>query len=251
MAYPELLFDRLHRIFLFASLLYTTVCATESTARVSVSVSNHRGVELTVNANGDFAYQDLQQQPFINNALIRDNSRATCFFWRDVSDGRPVSEYPFASVPFTQHAYFAMTFGLSDRIYCYDDTIGANDDTFTLFLEYADGQQKLVRVRTDNVVDKFVETQSGPGTEIGNPVRAALVGCPTPNTMANPGLVTSFAECYFVPQGLRIDPRAFSKSLTVRSNVDLDARNGYESVVCFKNMFGRQTKMVWFREALS
>lgn len=282
MAYSSLLSLRhLLHVSLIISVLYSAVCVTgnnnnndssssssSTTSEVAVSMSNHPAVNININSNGDLAYESLLSSPYITNALIRNNDHATCFFWRLSHDSK------FASHPFTQSQPLLLSFGTAERLYCFDnaadstaasfaDVVDDDDDgmhSFVLFLEYADGQQKLVRLSIENdndnnndnvdynkIQNAYAEAQIGPGTEIGNPIAAALVGVPPADYLMSSGPAHSHCICYFVPRGQRLTQGAFLKSVTTRTNARLNESEAYESVVCFKDFFDREARSQWFR----
>ena len=145
----------------------------------------------------------------------------------------------------------------AERVYCYDSSVESSSLTFTLFLEYADGQQRLVRLAIDDDVDDdendnatWVEMQDETLAEIGTPLRAALVGVPASYRIAGTGLAHSKADCYFVARGNRFSRDAFLKSVTSRTNVVLGDTEGYESVVCFLDFLDDSEQLKWLAEPL-
>ena len=225
------------RVILLTSVLCTAVRTTESSSsNVKVSMSNSPSVNLNVDNEGNLALRRLEDV-FVTNAIIHDNAHATCFFWQDMATRPGDPHASFASFPFTQSFPYAGQY-VAERIYCYDNTVDEEDENiFTIFMEYADGRQRLVRLRMSTDFDIFAEAPAGPGTEIEVPARAALMGVPASSDLTGQGLVYSRSICYFVPMDERSTDYRLSFFFTVGSSLELPARENYEKVVCLRDSF--------------
>ena len=222
-----------------------------TTSNVLINMSGHPTVSMDVSSSGDFSYKPLPGLN-ISAALVRGNGQATCFFWRDVSRGSRPPGSSYISLPFSNEFPLVFGFELADRVYCYDNTFNADGNTFTLFLEYADGQQKLLRLTMDNDLDGYAEMKLGPGAEVESPVRAALVGVPASSdttTTRRRGFFRSHSVCYFVLRGRRLTRLAYVTYANTKTNLSLpldDEEEDYESVVCFRDYSDREAQRQWY-----
>ena len=103
-----------------------------------------------------------------------------------------------------------------------------------------------MRLTIDNN-DAYVEMQIGPGTEIGDPTGAMLVGGPPILSPLISGPVLSGGMCYFVPRGERRTQLALLYYFTTLTSIEVDPREGYESVVCFRDSTDLDAQSHWLR----
>ena len=201
-----------------------------TSSAVLVNMNDHPILSIDIDSSGDLSYRSLPEINIVA-ALARDNRHATCFFWRDVERIPFQTSENIASVPFSQDFPFTSKFDPAERIYCYDHTVdNADENTAFLFLEYTDGGRKLVRIKLDTVSDDhlgpYAEREVGPGTEIGSPVRAAMVGLPPPGEK----LFFNEPECYFIePRG-----QSYLANIIMANSVKLDPQESYEGLLCYK-----------------
>ena len=188
--------------------------------------------KIPLRRNGEFTYGTALDGVNVKYATLRSDLDAICFFWRQTDDG---DEGRYISPSFTALDPLLEDFERPDRVYCYDrSSYKANHNTFTVFLENRDGEQKLERIELKEGQAHGVKQVSGQASSIGvNVARAALVEYPLSTNIEDEYAAKKLIDCVFVLSRAADKPIATAKSPAVK----FPEWSYLISIVCFNEGF--------------